>query len=175
MTMANEDMTLGKAHKVIAKLDEDVKDIVDQLRKYSSVLSNERYPFGSEEAQREKISSLLQAVNDLTKRQQLLKLRRNLTNATTQVTINGVTATISEFLDMKDRLIPVQIKAYAALGTESAENRRSFSAASDKDVFVVQMYDEESKLKKLSELKELKNAIDADLDDINSVTQLKQL
>lgn len=133
---------------------------IEHVSNYASFLSNESLPFGTEEAQRKHILGLIQSQTDLSNEFIDISRRIEFTNRNTALTFNNETRCLSDWLYMRDVLVPnFIIKLYQNLNTNQAERRMSRGQNKDiegKPVQLRRFYDEAEKLKQLEFWEEFK-------------------
>lgn len=96
-----EDMYIISALHEIPILTKRIEKQKEDLRKYSSSISNWTPEFGSAEAQRKEVEALLQSTLDLIDRQRWLKRCIAFTNSVSKLEIDGLTYSIAELLAIK--------------------------------------------------------------------------
>ena len=161
-----------KRLKVILKR---MQDNTQQIAVYSSILSTEKPAFGSEEDQKKKVSSLVQANNDLMGEYLKLKQQIERTNLATTLSLGDKAWTISELLVIKRVLATVMVNTYNAMSIAAADARAKSGfgkTAEGAMPLPVRMYSEEFRNNGIARWQELYSAIDARLEVINATTDL---
>jgi len=190
----NSKRTLTSGLKEIGVIEKRMRANIELIMKYSSIVSTFKPHFKDEDAQREKVKSLVQANVDLFKEAINLKLRLEKTNQTTEVVLDGKSYTISELLFIKHTSQNIVngidsfqgnkvkgvgnllYKTFKAMNDDAAETKlNQLKGRSGDDATIIRFYDEEQKLTKIRELEDLINKITTELESINATTPLVEL
>lgn len=153
----------------------------DRIHDYAAILSTEKPQMGTEEAQEKEIETLIQSNEDLVREWLGIKSRIEYTNLITDVTIDSVTRTISEWLSFKGRksrygLGRALLETYRALNDESAQRTRSrLETGKGSAPTIVRLYDENQKYNRMNKVSDLLDKIDSKLEVVNAVTPLAEL
>lgn len=162
-----------KRLKVILKR---MQDNAQQVAVYSSILSTEKAHFGSEDDQKKKVKSLVQANTDLAMEYLKLKSAIERTNLEVRVTMpDGGNYSISELLVIRRVLAQPMVNTYNAMSTASADQRAKsgFGRTGEGAMpTAVRMYSEEERNAGIARWQELYSAIDARLEVVNATTDL---
>ncbi len=152
-----------------------------KIQEYASVLSiDEDLPFGTQEAQKKEVASLVQSNKDLGER--YLKLARDLafTNTQVKVEVNGETRSITEWLSIKGLSKGEQIAGrlkgtLRALNVSAAQGKLNTTRnldLSEKSLSVIRLYDQKTTDDAVRKLDETLQMIDAKLEVVNATTDL---
>lgn len=154
-----------------------------KINQYASTTTlQEDMPFGTVEAQKKEVASLVQANVDLFERYMHLTRSLMLTNATTIVEIAGQKRSITEWLHIRGagKLSAIAFEkltaTYQGLNTNTANAQlRQFSGKVDlteKSLQAIRCYDQKMVDEKAAEFLELRGIIDAKLEIVNATTDL---
>jgi hypothetical protein len=169
----NDELTLIEGMKKMKVIEKRIVSYTLKITEYSSKLSNEKPQFETEREQRDKIVSLTQSIEDLTKEYRELHNRVNLTNMVTKVTIGGREYTIHDLILIRRKLADLNIGAFNAMNTSAAD--RSIRSRSGDGITIERLYDEKFKNERLEFWQELKETIDGRLESVNATTKLLPL
>ena len=143
------------------------------ISRYSSMVSTERPQFESEEIQKKKVKSLVQANTDLVGEYLNLKKCIEYTNLMTEVEIGGTKYRISDLLVIKRKLAKMMQNTYSSMNTSEADMRmRGARSPEGQTPTVVRLYSEEERSKGLRLWQDLYDNIDSRLEVINATTLL---
>ena len=158
---------MKKLQIITKRMDSNTKDI----NRYSSIMSNERPEFGSEEEQKKEVAGLVQANKDLMEQYLTLKKQIERTNLETEVDVDGETRTISEWLVIRRKMAKMMEATYIALNDNTARGRMAYNSG-DKMPQVVKMFDEKVRLEGLNKWQTMADEIDGRLQVINGLTDI---
>lgn len=144
------------------------------ITQYASTLSTERPFFGSDDAQRKEVASLIQSNNDLMTEYLKIKKQIEQTNLDVGVNIMGKAYTLSDLLIIKRKLAEQMTTTYESLNTNYADTKiRSAGLTPEgKRPEIVRMYDEKQKNEELNFWMELSSQIESKLEVVNAITDL---
>ena len=166
-------MKIIEALKELPVLDKRIRNQAQQIAEYAGYITSEQPAFETVEAQRKKVSELLQSNEDLAKRYASIKRALAITNATIEVDVAGEKKTISEWITYKANTHNQLHQTYSALNLNAANSRLSSSQIDlTEGVKLERMYSEEYRNKKLEEIRNLNDTIDATLEIVNATTDM---
>lgn len=171
-------MKIIEALKELPLIEKKIEKNNQLTKKYSSALvvgEIGQFDFETEEKQRVEVSALIQSTNDLLDRKAKIRRALAITNATVKVTINGVTRTITEWIEYRQKGIDAQIQAQMALDVFNGNQQLDLMQGRvdvGAGVKLVRFFDEKSKNDEVSKLQDLKAAIDPQLEMVNATTDL---
>ena len=186
-----DDMYIISALHEIPILTKRIEKQKEDLKKYASGISNWIPEFGSVEAQKKEVESLLQSTLDLIERQRWLKRCIAFTNAVSKIEIDGYTYSVTELLAIKAEARSVSYGArkptidtnpsrdlvcgvYECLNdSHGRELLMQYNRSADKDGnTVVQYYDEAKKKARYDKWYEFVSKITSELEIFNARTKL---
>jgi hypothetical protein len=170
-------MTITEGLKKLTLLQKRMERNSDDITKYSSLLSNEKPYFDTEQKQREEVQKLIQANLDLELEYCRIKAAVDYTNLRTFVNIEGDERTIHDWLTVLRKTGNILIRTYKSLSTNEARNRQMrFPSRGDKEAspVVVRLYDENEKRNGQRRWEDLTSGkiIESRLEVVNATTQL---
>ena len=168
-------MKIIEALKEFPLIQKKIDKKVALIEKYSAELDNgsQSFAFGTEEAQKQEVKSLIQSVDDLVIYESKLRQRLALTNASTLVTIGEQKASITEWIALREKGLYNKIKATTALNDQKARteiSRTSFDP--ETGIKIVRFYDEKKKNERYDLLTTVQASIDSVLEMVNATTDL---
>jgi len=146
------------------------------IQEYAAISTNRENPFGSIEACKEKVKSLLQSNQDLIDNYLELKRDISYTNAISELKIGDKTISITAWLMYRNILSSLELEGYSNLNTKYAES--SFSVSKEEAVLGVQinrMYYEGEKLKAIETIEDRVGKIDSALEIFNATNSLTKV
>lgn len=175
--MSENQMMLVEAMKKLRTIEKRMENNMQDITRYSSMVSTEKPLFDTEEKQRKEVRGLVQANNDLAKRYLKIKMDIEYTNLVTQVELDGSTYAISELLVLKRKLAKMMERTYAAMSEKDAQNRMHMMRSIDgqSSPHVVRLYTEDERRKGLRQWQDLYQNIDSRLEVVNATTPLKEM
>jgi len=165
-------MKLIEGMKHLKVLEKRIDRTAGNIQQYSSALSNEKLPFGSEDEQKAKIASLVQSGKDLATEWLTLKRDIEYTNTMIMVEITGREYAISQLLQIRRMMGGKVASLYKAMNDSDAENRFGRRYAAGGDITIIKLYDEEEKMKDTESWLAFCDAIDSKLEVINATTDV---
>jgi hypothetical protein len=173
MSEESRSTMLVEAMKRLRVIEKRIMANCTDITRYSSMISTERPQFESEEKQRSKVKSLVQANTDLVDEYLKLKKQIEFTNLMTVVEIGGTMYRISDLLVIKRKLAKMMQNTYAAMNTTEADMRmRNVRSPEGQTPTVQRLYSEEDRSKGLRKWQDLYDNIDSRLEVINATTLL---
>lgn len=169
-------MKIIEALKELPLLEKRIEKNIELIQKYSSEVEGAgEFTFKTKEQQTAEVASLIQSVSDLAARRGKIRRALAMTNATVTVAIQGVTRTITEWIEYRERGYNFEARALQALNTNTAASIvRTTQVQVDIGIKPVRFYDEAEKNAKLAAITEIHGAIDATLEIINATTELTE-
>lgn len=174
-------MKIIEALKELPLIDKKILRNTELIQKYSSEMiagENYQYVFGSADKQREEVKSLLQSTDDLIARKAKIRRALAITNANVSVTIHGVTRTISEWIEYRQKGIDLQIKALGACNLTNANQQvaaqRGRIEIAEGGIRFERFFDEKANNEATAKLLDIQAAIDPQLEIVNATTDLKE-
>ena len=173
-------MTITEALKRLKLLEKRMNKNCEEIERYSSLLSNEKPFFDTEQKQRAEVQSLIQSNMDLEKEYCEIKARIDYTNLMTMVQIGDDRRSIHGWLIVLRKTGRTLISTYSSLSTKQALSSQSRYASRDKDSpspMVVRLYDENEKRNGERKWEDLTSGrtIEGRLEVINATTELLSL
>lgn len=166
-------MKIIEALKELPLLEKRINKQCEQIMEYAALGSHEESPFGTREAHRKQLESLVQSNKDLASRYEKLKLALTLTNASVKVDILGTTKTIAEWITFKSSTYRYLAKTLTSLDLVKASQRvREVKVDITEGIRVERMYDEQDRNRQLNNLSELFDKVDGTLEVVNATTDL---
>lgn len=168
-------MKIIEALKEIPLIEKKIDRNAELLQKYSSdiIIGEQGYVFQTEENQKLQVSSLLQSTQDLVKQRAALKRKLAVTNTQVTVTIEGMSMTISEWIEFKNWGINKIHFSFQMLNESNASRQLNLIAADvEKGVRRIRFYDEAEKNKVINFYSELASKVTAQLEIVNATTDL---
>lgn len=169
-------MKIIEALKELPLIEKKIEKKISDIRKYSSGLDRAEdtdLPFITVEKQRIEVDALKQSVKDLVNRKAKLRTNLSMTNAKTKVTIDGMTLTISEWIEYREKGLSNLIRAQEALGDFTAQDLlRSTHVDLQKGIKTIRFFDEKAKNEEVIRLTAIKDNIDGRLEVVNATTDL---
>jgi len=147
---------------------------IQQIQDNSSALDNERYPYGDEKQQRKEVKSMVQSVGDLMERYIWLKVRIELTNLLTIISVGEKRLSLTEILIIQ-RYPGNPIKeASNALNRKHGEQKlqRYPVSSGEKRPQVIWFFDEEEKQRNINKLDIFYTSLSPRLQTTNAITDL---
>lgn len=172
-------MKIIEVLKELPLIDRKISKIVGHIHTYSSEVmegQNHEFTFGTAEEQRKHVDSLIQSGNDLVARRAKLRRALAITNAEVEVTIGGMTKSISEWIDYRERGMQDMLNVVSSLSVQNAQSvlrgtgNQTFDAS--EGIKIVRFYDEAQRNERYNELAEIQGKIDAQLEMVNATTDL---
>lgn len=166
-------MKLIEALKQIKIIDKRLNHNSARITELASKVSLEMPVYGTVEAQKNEINSLIQSSNDLCKEYLNLKKRIDRTNLQTIVTIGKDSYVLADLLTIRRGLSAKMKDTYSALNDRTAQQRMAnYRAFDGKTPTVERMYDEHTKVNGFKHWMELEDEIEVRLEVINATTDL---
>jgi hypothetical protein len=166
-------MKIIEALKELPVIEKRIEKQASQIAEYAGLVSNEQPPFGTSDAQKKKVSELIQSNYDLSKRYAKLKRALAITNTQVEVEVLGEKRTIAEWITFKTHTANQLARTLNALNLSHAQARLQTSKFDvTEGIKIERMYDEEFKLKQSNRVQELLDNIDATLEIVNATTDL---
>lgn len=173
------EMTIVEGLKKLKLIEKRMARNNDEIQKYSSILSNEKPVFESENKQRDEVKSLIQSNIDLEREYCKIKAMIDYTNLVTVVTIGDETRTIHGWLTLMRKTGGSMMMTYRSLSTKEAEGRqgRYRDHTTGQTPQVLRLYDENDKRNGLRKWEDLiaGKEIEGRLEVINATTQLVEI
>lgn len=168
-------MKIIEALKELPLIEKKVKKNNEKIREYSSFGSHVGPAFDTQEQQNKEVDSLIQSNKDLIYRYMKIKHSLNLTNLKTDVTINGQTCTIADWIIWKQKTGQMFLSTYANLSTSIGESHIRIHQANLQDgiqIGIVKCYSETFKNTNIDSIQDTIDKIDAALEMVNATTDL---
>lgn len=166
-------MKIIEALKRLRIIEKQMDSSGADLVRYSSAISTERFPFGTEAEQTEEVARILQSGLDIAENYLVLKRGIEYTNMMVSVTIRGQTRTISEWLVLRRTMAKKIGYLFGCQNTKAGEKRQSqWGRGTEQTPQVVQFFDEGERNTKLGEWSAVYEEIDPTLEVINATTDL---
>ena len=176
--LAGESRTLmiSEAMKKLQHIEERMEKNMKDITRYASKISTEKPLFETEDIQRKKIKSLVQANTDLATTYLKIKMDIEYSNLVTTVELMGETYTLSELLVLKRKLAKMMERTYTALNSSSAEHRMHMMRSShdSQPAHIDRLYTEDERDKGLRRWQDLYQNINSRLEVVNATTPLKE-
>jgi hypothetical protein len=170
------EMTITEGLKRLKLLEKRMARNCGEIERYSSILSNEKPAFDTEEKQKQEVKSLIQANMDLVQEYEKLKASIDYTNLVIKVKIGDQTRTIHGWLTILRKTGQLLIQTYNSLSTRDATSRqpRYRDQNTGQSPTVVRLYDENQKRdgQRLWEDLTKGKEVEGRLEVINATTQL---
>jgi hypothetical protein len=167
-------MKIIEALKELPLIEKKIRSNQSKIQQYASYATHVGPEFVDADQQKREVDSLVQSNKDLLSR--WLNIRRvlNLTNATVQVTIEGKTLSITEWIAFRNTGGNLLISTYSSLNTSTSDNHFRIRQAEvkDGDVGIRRMYDEKKKNEAISEVEDILDKVDSSLEMVNATTDL---
>ena len=161
-------MKIIEALKELPLINKKIESNKQQISQYAALASNKEKPFGSNEKQREKVASLIQANEDLANNFEIITNNLAYTNTVLKINIDGVEKTIREWIVFKNVTAPMRISTFQCLDTAHEQRNSKVTAEDLTEGFKVErMYDEEKKLMAIAAVSDLVGKVDAALEIVN--------
>lgn len=171
-------MKIIEVLKEIPLIDKKVSKNVDLIRQYSSdvqVGDEANLPFPTIQAQADEVASLLQSSYDLVKRKATLRRALALTNAMTNVTIEGATRSITEWIEYRQKGYDLLIGANHALTETNGQGKMGRTAFDPtKGIKTIKFYDQKTRDDEIRALENVKEKINAVLETVNATTDISE-
>ncbi len=169
-------MKIIEALKELPLLQKRIDKNIRQINMYASDLDRGEdtdLPFKTEEAQKAELESLIQSTKDLIAYRASLRRRLAITNANVVVEIEGMSKTIMEWIEYRERGMNSLINIYQNLTDHNAQrildsNRVDVS----KGVKAIRFFDEKERNEEVRKLALIKDSINARLEIVNATTDL---
>ena len=171
-------MTIIEGLKKLKLIEKRMQRNCSEITKYSSILSNEKPYFESEDQQRREVDQLIQANNDLEKEYCKIKAMIDYTNLVTMVQIDDENRSIHSWLTLLRKTGASLIQTYNSLTSREAEGRKNrFRDHDSKPPMVIRLYDENKKRDGQRKWEDLISGkiISGRLEVINATTELVEL
>jgi hypothetical protein len=166
-------MMLIEGMKKLRLIEKRMTGNASDIERYASMVSTEMPIFESLEAQKRKVTQLVQANGDLMHEYLTVKNAIDKTNIETQVTLEQGTYTIAELLIIKRKLANLMATTFKALNENTGQSRlRHAPNTPENPAHLVRLYDEEFKMRGLREWQDLYHVIDSRLEVVNATTPL---
>ncbi len=169
------EMTITEGLKKLRLLDKRMVKNCEEIEKYSSLLSNEKPIFDTEQVQRDEVAKLIQANTDLEAEYCRIKAMVDYTNLVTVVIIEDEKRSIHSWLTVLRKTGQRLIQTYKSLSTNEA--KRNQLRYRDKDSLsptTIRLYDENSKRTGQRKWEDLTagKTIEGRLEVVNATTEL---
>lgn len=129
--------------------------------------------FDTPARQTEEVSALIQSCEDLVARKARVRKALAVTNAGIQVTIDGVTKSITEWIEYNQRGFEALERVYGTLSENHVANEaRNAKFEPTQGIRILRHYDEKGRNVRLQQIMETKNKIDTTLETVNATTDL---
>ena len=174
----NEQLKLIEGMKRLKVVEKKLLRNIEMIQQYSSAVSTEKSPFGTDDAQKAKVKELVQANTDLVTEYLHLKSRVDMTNLTTMVTMGKREYRISDLLVLRRSLAKLYEKTFAAMNTFygdqnlGRQTRNVSLQGGEKPPHVVRFYNEQDKFDALADWQGVQDEIEQRLEVINATTNL---
>ena len=169
------EITITEGLKKLRLLDKRMAKNCEEIEKYSSLLSNEKPIFDSEDKQRKEVSKLIQGNTDLEAEYCRIKAMVDYTNLVTMVVIEDEERTIHSWLTVLRKTGNRLIQTYKSLSTSEANrNQIRYRDKESLSPTVIRLYDENDKRAGQRKWEDLTagKTIEGRLEVINATTQL---
>ena len=181
--VAEAKKSMTKALKELKNIQKKMWKNIKLIRKYSIAIPGAQPLFSSDEEQKEKVQSLIQANIDLFQNAILLKERVDYTNIMTMVEIDGKEYSLHTLLYIKIGLLKEiqdfelekwpENKPIFGVGNLIYLTHKALSdTAPNQQIDIKRFYDEVKKQESLTSIETLFTMIDEELEDINLKTKL---
>jgi len=171
-------MTIIEGLKKLKLIDKRMAKNCDEIEKYSSLLSNEKPIFGTEQAQSEEVVKLIQSNNDLEKEYCHIKAMIDYTNLITMVTIDDETRSIHNWLTVLRKTGQRLIQTFRSLSTNEANrNQVRYREKDSAAPTIIRLYNENVKRSGQRKWEDLTSGktIEGRLEVINATTYLQDI
>lgn len=171
-------MTIIEGLKRLKLLEKRMHRNCADITKYSSILSNEKPYFESEDQQRREVAQLIQANNDLETEYCRIKAMIDYTNLVTMVQIDDENRSIHSWLTLLRKTGGNLIQTYNSLTSREADSRKNrFRDHESKPPVVLRLYDENVKRDGQRKWEDLISGkiISGRLEVVNATTELVEL
>lgn len=174
-------MKIIEALKEIPLIEKKIKKNNEDVLRYSATVDNGTpiLYFTTLEEQKQKVLSTVQSTKDLVSRRAALRRALALTNAKTEVTIMGLTKTITEWIEYRQFGLTKLKDTFGYIDQSNINARNAASKTPIPDatvgIKVVALYPEEQKNEEMSFLLDLGNSIDTTLEITNATTDLVEV
>ena len=148
-------LSLDDVSAEIETVEKRIESEIETLKLNAARVGDDETAFGAAADHRKKLEAIVQSVDDLTRRREVLRRLRSAANSVVNVELPGdVVVSIHEALDMERRSIKWRHAARMALdsGWKHANSDRSMRANPQP---VIRLFDEAKRLKQLDKLSEL--------------------
>lgn len=172
-------MKIIEVLKELPLIDKKINKTNARIRGYASIVdtgSDNDYVLGSKEEQEKELKSLVQSSLDLAKRKRKLSRALHITNTEVNVTIDGETMSIHEWISMRTGGIQTIQSIYQSLNDLDASkklNQVAQQTISDGAMIgIKRLYDEKEKTTNLDKWSDISDKIDAHLEMVNATTDI---
>ena len=166
-------MKIIECMKELKLIEKKIQSNAEQIQKYASAVTTERYPFDTEVEQRKAVTSLIQSSQDLMREYLKLKTRLDQTNLATMVMVEGTEDSIANWLIVRRKMGQAMAGTFAALNTREGDNRLRNAVPVDNTApQVITFYDEQDKNDMMAYWKNVVDRIDPILEVVNATTDL---
>jgi hypothetical protein len=169
-------MKLIEGMKKLKILEKKIQGNTERISEYAALPSNRKPHFGTSEAQRKEIQSLLQSNIDMG--QEYLKLKRQIdyTNIMIKTQINKSQMSISNMLQIERKIGNLMSLSYAALSDRKAEIEIAQGRMKgDSSVNVERYYNETEKYAGMQVFQGIQDEISLKLETINATTDILEV
>lgn len=170
-------MKIIEALKELPLIEKKVTKNAALIEKYASEVDNGSPTLLLEEASehRKEVTALLQSTNDLVDRAGKIRRALAMTNANTDVTIEGVTKSITEWIAFREQGHRLKRRALDALNDSRATSvMNSTPFDPEKGIRVMRFYDEREKNEAIQKIDDIQGQLDARLEIVNATTDLTE-
>ena len=169
-------MKIIEALKQLPLLEKRINKNISLLQEYSSDIDRAEdtdLPFKTPEAQQKEVNEIMQATEDLVRRRGKIRRALAITNAQVEVEIEGITATITEWIEYRERGMNTLIKMHTALNDNTAQKKVNQGGVDlSKGLKTLRFYDEKERNQKIQDLTITSGMIDSTLETVNAVTDI---
>lgn len=165
------EMTITQGMKEIKLIRKKIEVNCGRITEFSSLLSNEKCHFKTEEEQKQAVISLVQANMDLCRRALDINNAINYTNIVTLVDFETRPYRINELLQLKRTYSALKSQTFKSMNDSNAINNRRHVTSDT--VNVVRFYDTEKRNKLIDDQDTFYSRITGRLEAVNAVTLLK--
>jgi len=169
-------MMIVECQKEIRLIKKKIKRNLKKIQEYSSAVSTEPFPFETEEEQREQVDSLIQNNIELALRSVKLKKDMEYTSVLVEATIDGMTKTISEWIQIRRHEGQLCYRTYKALNTKQGDSRLRYAPPVQGGTLpqVVSFFDIRTRDNCLSWWHDVIEKIDSTIEVINATTEITE-
>ncbi len=173
-------MKIIEALKELPLIEKKIQSKQEQIARYAAYWEPTPGPtLASHDEQKHQVDALLQGVYDLAKHQAEIKKRLAYTNSQIKVDIGGVTATISEWISLKESGLPHFINTINHLISSADRISRQAVQGTPQDAErgfkFNRCYDEKFLIERREKCQGILDSIPATLEIINATTELLEV